>query len=517
MYSKINALLWERWKRTRWIIVVPYLLPLVGVLKHKAGYTTLENTVNVINLTCLLFLTFVLLLGQYETKDVDLAFPKRLFRFPVRTTTPLIVYMGYGMVAVAIQYLIVIGINELLFDLVSDRWTTFLIFITVYITFQTLSWVGWPALVFGLVLWVIGIIALPFLTDRYYPNILCPVIILACCTISYFSVSAYRHGSWINGFQWMGNFLDIFKRKSSKPFVSPLQAQIWFEMRQIGYLFPLTAMYLIGPILIYAMFSKLFMTAFKRQYAPIIPLIFGAAIVVAFIAGIIIYGLFHRDNSYGALSFWLRRPMATRTLAVARLHAMMRSVGYIIAIFAGVALVVIAHDWAIGVLDFKTISPVKWVLSYSSPIEVITMTILGLYGFVLFYWTFLQMAFPLSGVMAAVYIIILLIKPLIGDLVVSLVCDVLIFILSIFMLAAFYVARRRNLITTATILYSACMFPVTVISMWAFPWWLTTEWSASKGLYSLDQSQIIFCIIMALLPFIPVVATPLKMEKLRHR
>jgi len=520
MYSKVIALLWERWKTTRWALIAACLSPLLGPLMYKTGYTTLENAIHFTNTfwyIIFLMLMFYLLLGQCETKNVDVAFPKRLFRFPVRTTTLVMVYMGYGIVAIALPYLIIIGINELFFDLISDRWITLLIFITVYITLQTFSWVGWPVLVFGLVLWVIGMIMLPFFTYTYHPNILCPIIILVCCTISFLSVSAYRHGSWIKGFQWIGSLLDIFRRKPSKSFESPLQAQIWFEMRQAGYLFPITALCFIVPMMGYVIFSVVYMAVFNRQYAPIVTFMFGATIVAAFVAGLLVYGVFYGDYSSGALSFWLRRPMTTRTLAVARLHAMMRSVGYLIAIFAVVTLAVVAHDWAIGMLDVKGLSPVKWALKYSSPIETVTMTVLGLYGFFLLYWIFLRMAFPLNGVLAAVAIIILLMRPFIGDVAVLLVWVVLIISLPISVLVAFYVARRRNLISTATAVYSACMFPVTVVSMWAFPWWLTTKWSASKGLHSLEQFQIILCIMAAILPFIPVVATPLIMDRLRHR
>lgn len=520
MNSPILSLLWERWRRSRWALIAACLSPLLGPLMYNTGYISLENAIHFTNsFGNVIFLALIisLLLGQCESKNVDVSFPERLFRLPVRTTTLLIVFMGYGIIAVALQYLIVTGMKELFFDRIGDRWTTLLILITIYVTFQTLSWVGWHALVFGLILWVAGIIVLPFLGYRYNPNIICPVIILICFTISFFSMSAYRSGTWLKGFQWFDNFLNLFSRRSSKPFPSSLQAQIWFEMRQIGYIFPLTALCIIGPILGYAVFSGVYQRAFNTQFAHIVPFLFGIVIVVAFIAGMLVYGVFQRDRASRALNFWLRRPMTTRSLAAARQHALIRSVGYIIAIFAVVVLAVIVHDWAKGVLDFKALSPVKWALIYDSPIETVTMTILGLYGFLLLYWILLRMALPVIGVIAAATILALIMKQIIGDLANSLVWNIIIIVLPVSVLIAFYIARRRNLITTATIVYSICMFPLAVISMWAFPWWLTTNESANKGLHNLDRSQIILFIIAAILPFIPAVATPLKMEKLRHR
>jgi len=521
MYSKVIALLWERWKRTRGALIVACLSPLFGPLLYVTDYITLENAIHVTNTIWYLsfiILIFVLILGQCETREVDISFPKRLFKFPVRTTILIIVYMGYGLASVALQYLIVIGINELFFELISNRWTTFLVFLTVYIAFQTFSWVGWPVLIFFLVLWVMTVIMLPFYTDKYYPNILCPSIILFCCVISFWCVSIYRSGTRVSSFQWTGYFLGKFRRRSLKPFASPLQAQIWFETRQTGYIFPLSALCFIGPMLGYTLFSVVYMTVYNMKYASILTFMFLVTIIAAFIAGGLVFGVLHRDYASGALSFWLRRPMVTRTLAIARFHSMSRSLGWVIAIFAVVTLMVVTYDWAMGVLDFKALSPVKWALMrYGSPLEIVTMTVLGLYGFVLFYWVLLRMSLPFIGLIIIAVIISLLMRLFIGDFADSLVWGALILTIPICVVVAYHVARRRNLITTATVVYSACVFPLNVLSLWAFPWWSTTKWSASKGLYSLDQSQIILCIIAALLPFIPVVTTPLIMDKLRHR
>ena len=82
---------------------------------------------------------------------------------------------------------------------------------------------------------------------------------------------------------------------------------------------------------------------------------------------------------------------------------------------------------------------------------------------------------------------------------------------------SFYIARRRNLISTISLLYSLFLFPVTVISLWAFPWWFTTAETLKKGLPSLNTGQILIVIGTATLPFLPVALTPLIMDKLRHR
>jgi hypothetical protein len=516
MDSKVKILLWERWKRTRWPMVAAILLPLVVLLKDKTGYTALGNTVNAINLSCLFFLTVVLVFGLYETKNVELALPKRLFRLPVRTSTLLIVFIGYGIVAVALQYLIIIVINGLFLDLTGDRWTTLLIFMTVYITFQTLSWIGWPALVFGMVLWVIGIIALPFLTDRYYPNIICPIIILICCTISFFSVSAYRHSSWINGFQWTDSFLKLFRRRSSKPFASPMHAQIWFESRQKGHIFPLSVLCTIIILLIWWKF----VLGKPPILSQAIPVIFMITVCIAFVSNFLIFGLDNRGYVSGASLFWIRKPMPTQTLAVARLYSMILSLGYSIMIIIFVTSLIVLYEhgcWAAGSNYVYLITPVKWAWEYKSPLEIISMTILGLYGFIIIYWTMLRLGMLLFFVGIAAIFSSWLLTILFGDIASTWMWETLFISFPLVGLISFYVTRRLYLITTATLVISAIVFPIVVVSLWAFPWWFFSNAFGPKGLPNLSLSHVIMLTSSATLPFLPVALTPLIMNKLRHR
>jgi hypothetical protein len=191
----------------------------------------------------------------------------------------------------------------------------------------------------------------------------------------------------------------------------------------------------------------------------------------------------------------------------------MRSLSRVLAILLLVSLLVIARDWATGALDEAALSPVGWAMKYNSPIETITMTVLGLYGFALIYWTLLRLGLILIlgiGLLSVVTWVI-------GDVAASWVWIALVVGLPMGVLVAFFVARLRNLITTGTLVCSACVFPLAAVSLWAYPWWLTTSGSMSKGLPALNLSQIILIITAATIPFIPVVGTPLLMERLRHR
>jgi len=516
MHSKVMVLIWERWQRTRWAVIAACLLPLSGKLMYTIGFITPETAITVTKIFFFLsfiLLTFVLIVGHCETRDVDLMFQKRIFRFPVRTTTLLYVYMGYGVAAVALQSLMLFGFESLFFDTINYRWTNLLTPETIYIVLQTLSWLGGLAGFLGLTLALTGVYVFHEYADTlnlYMAwNIQFTIIILLCGAVSFWCISAYRHGSWINGRQLLDSFLSMFRKRPSKRFASPMHAQIWFEMRQTGHLFPLITMCLIGLILGWMVGIR----QQPSQFSLVVQVVFMATIIAALIAGFLAFTVYHRDHVSGALSFWLRLPITTRMLAVARLHAMARSLAHVLAILMMVALALAVYDWARGTLNIGALSPVKWALMYNSPFETVTMTCLGLIGFVLLYWTLLCLAPILLVCEVVVVLISWLIKSLIGDVAILWVSGTLIMGLTLGVLGAFDVARHRNLITTATLVISACMFPVAAVALWACPWWF----GATKGLSNLNQLQIIHLVGMATLPFIPLVASPLLIDKLRHR
>ncbi len=524
--------LWERWRRTRWAVIAACLLPLSGGLLYTLGDAAIINAVNGTKILFYLFFTILtgwLLVGQCESRNMDLEFPKRLFRFPIGTTILLAVYMGYGVVAVAVPTLIVFGFVKWFFEPISDAWTIFLVLETVYIVLQTLSWLGGPARFLCITLALAFVYTLLKVTAMFNLfigiKILCLIIIFLCCGISFWSISKYRHGGWLNSWRWVDSFVGMFRKKPSKHFASPLHAQIWFELRQTGHLFPLTALCFISPILGYVIYNLAMGLPPSTPISNIIPSMFIVMSIAPLIAGFIVLAVYSRDYTSGALYFLLRRPMATRTLATARLHAMVRSLARVIVIIIVVSLVVLTRDWATGALDtmatylpfkWNWISPVKWALKYSSPLEIATMTILGLYGTVLLFWTLYRLNLVLVVGVMIFALIYLMMTSLTGDVAATWIWNITIIVLTVTVLAAFYIARRRNLITTTTLVIIACMFPLAVITLWAYPWFHSAS-GLPKGLPDLNQFEIIRIIAAAILPFIPVVATPLLMDKLRHR
>jgi hypothetical protein len=526
MYSKVMMLVWERWRRTYWAVIAACLLPISGRLIYMAGSAPQEN---VVQFTVIfwnlgyIFLLIRLLVGQCEVRNMDLAFPNRLFKLPVRTTTLVTVYLGYGIVSMALPFLLFFGFEKLFFDSNGYTWSTLLIIETVYIVLQALSWLGGPARFLCVILSLVGLYLLyKFAIMFNLPmsnNILYMIIILLSGIISYWSVSVCRHGAWLNDWKWEGKFISIFRKRRSKPFATAMHAQIWFEFRQIGYIFPLSALFIIGVVLGITVSIAIYSVIYDDQFFPmshVVPFLFYYTIPAAALGGFIAFAVSYREYSSGAYIFWMRRPMATRRLAAARLYATAGSLARVLAIFTVVILGIVAYDWMIGKLDIRVLSPVKWAFKYSSTTEVITLSLLGIYAFVVFYWTLYRTVIVLWAGSVVLSVLIIIPSLIWGREVVMLwVWYSLPVVLPLCVLGSFYVAKRRNLITTATLLISACTFPLVVVSFWAFPY---SEFLGVPVEFSnLNQIQMIYFASAAILPFIPVVVTPLIMDRLRHR
>lgn len=189
--NAVMALLWERWRRTRWAVITGILAPLTGWIVGAAGYETVGGLLALsLAFFSALILTGVLLFGQCEMRSLNLGFPKRLFRFPVRTVTLLAVYLGYGVAAMALPFLSIFGYVKVFGGSFENWWTAFLILETAFVWLQTLAWLnGARAVFYFLVPSLTGAFTLLYLATSYLlsleTKIICPAIIVLCCGISY--------------------------------------------------------------------------------------------------------------------------------------------------------------------------------------------------------------------------------------------------------------------------------------------------------------------------------------------
>ncbi|MFC1495050.1 hypothetical protein ACFL6W_07215 [Thermodesulfobacteriota bacterium] len=534
MRSKVMSLLWENWRCTRWIFIQSCILAIAGRMLYLVGFIDLEASVTASKLVWFIgfsLLSLFLFIGHCEGQDLKLSFPEQLFRYPVDTRTLVAVYMMFGITAIAVQALIFFGFEMLFFDSVNFKWPYLLIFLSTYTILQTISWSSWiPGTKFHLLLAFLLCCSLCFPMYAIFSdgiifstgiNALCLIIILICCGISFLSVSAHRHNRLNSTWKQAGRVFTIFPQKPSRPFKSALQAQTWFELRQTGHLFPVAFLLLIIMVLIIALVICLdrwirYDVFLITQISNLIPFMAPLTIVAALMAGLFAFALYDREYNSGVSSFWMRRPLTTRSIAVARFKAIMISMTCVLVMLIVISLFLILYDWINGNLDINKATPVKWALKCDSTLETITFTILGLYAFILFYWTMLCIPMELLTGAGLAACIIWITSLLFGDTAAKYMANLMFAAVPVWVIIAFYRAKRRKLISTTMILISVFMFPLTIAALWAYPWFFTTT-GLPEGLPDLNHSQIIYIIIGAMLPFMPIVATPIIIDKLRHR
>ena len=522
MYPKVKILLWERWRRTYPGFALFFILLTFGLLatlfKSQPVETALKQSAASLYFSCTFFL--LLLLNHIEGMNVDLAFPKRLFNYPVSTSVLVTTYMLYGIIIIPIPFFTVFLFQKVIYGTTSIGWGTLLQIETIYIGLQALCWSGGQARYLYIAFSIAAIYIIYKIAGTFdlaiSTNILCAIVILLSVMTSYRSVSEYRKGNWLNIWQWTAFFSGLFRRRVLKHFASPLQAQIWFELRQTGLLFPVAAMSFALFILATTIYVAIIEYKYNNQLVPVsgqLSLIFIFSIAAAFIAGLMSIGVYYRDHSSGTSGFWLRRPMATRTFAAARLQAAALIIVRVIIMLTVIVLLATAYDWAIGKLDLRISTPIKWVLFEDSHFKKIAMTVLGMLGCFLFYWVSLRttaLFFVLGYLFAITYIAFG------GDARFFLIIDFFTIAFPVFVIAGFYEAMRRKVITKTTIIIAACGFPLIFLSLIPYPWFYAFD-TAFTGTVDLDIITAFRLISLSTLPLITLFSTPLIMDKMRHR
>ncbi|MGD9157817.1 MAG: hypothetical protein PVG39_05390, partial [Desulfobacteraceae bacterium] len=442
-------------------------------------------------------------------QDVDLAFPKRLFRLPVSTTTLVTVYICYGIIVLSLPFLLFIFINRLFLEPFSQGWHYLLMFETMFIALQALSWLGGPARYLFLTITLIFLFAIFHFIAGLKPamsnSMVCTIIIVVSLLICFWSVSKDRHGAWIDEWQWLKSLPGMFQKRSSRQFKTALEAQVWFEFRQAGYIFPVAAIsiiiMLIGITLFYNGLPALPL---------LVPVIFVAIAVMAAISGLILFTLYRQDKKSDASRFCLRLPITTQKLAAARSHAMIQSLAWVTAIILTLSLSIALWTFlSNGLLDLKQLSPIKWAFKYDSLPVILAMTLTGLFGFALIYWTLLRTA-PLIALFG--FILFNIIRFTGKDGMFSCAGTALFIILMAYAAIVFFIAKRRDLITFGTLITCACITALMAISMLTFPFF-TDNLLHTKN----HTHTILIMICVGILPVMPLATTPLWIERFRHR
>ena len=525
MYPKIKILLWERWHRTfigLAILFTLYIFLLLSLLSENQPIeTVLTLSVSMLYVICTLLL--ICLLNQSGGIDnINIAFPKRLFNYPASTYILVSTYLLYGIIIISIPFFIVFMFQKAFFSTTSIEWSTLLQIESVYIALQALCWIGGSARYLYIGISLTAIYAIYKIAGSFNliisKNILCTFIILFSLITSYWSVSEYRKGNWLNTWNWTAIFSVLFRRKSLKHFASPLQAQVWFELRQTGHLFPVTALSFILVILATNIYGAILSYKYNNQLVLLTGSLFHILTFLpfaAFIAGLLSLRTNYRDYASGASGFWLRRPITTHTLSTARLQAVLLSIVRVFIMLAAIVLMTAIFDLAISKLTLKiTLTlPVKWVIFDNSSYNIITYIVFGMLAYFLSYWISLRMA-PL--LFALLYSFFLLFLWSGGDARFSLIINLFTIALPIFVITGFYKAIQRRLVTKTSLIIAGCAFLLIFLSLIPYPELYSFD-SAFTGIPVLNIITASRLISLSTLPLIPLFSTPFIMDRLRHR
>src|SRR5437660_1784397 len=107
MRSPVQALLWQMWRQQRWGLVAVYgylLAAAVGVQVLPSGVFVTEFVPLPMAFAFLYLLSGFTCGLEVDLRSASLAFPKRLFTLPVRTTRLVFLPMAAGTLAVTLAW-----------------------------------------------------------------------------------------------------------------------------------------------------------------------------------------------------------------------------------------------------------------------------------------------------------------------------------------------------------------------------------------------------------------------------
>jgi hypothetical protein len=383
VHSPVAALLWERWRRTRWAVAIAFALPaFVALLAMLAMLLPMlprevrpkiDHEIAVYSICAANLVLFVaLLLWHCERDNVTFTFPPRMLRLPWPTWRLVAVDLAYAMAIIALLWAWA-GALGLAYIVREGGWSSGDVFPAVYSVciaclaamaifagFQAGGRLfGQSSTGLGLAASIVTLLSLFILVQasnvdpgRYaaqetqeegfsylVETLLFATVALSYC-VSWFAVSLSRRGGVSFG-------VPARLRRSSraevrrKPFASAHAAQRWFEFRQVGYQFPimaaigLTALAMIPTAYVLTGGSGAnayvrMLGAWDESFEHLLRGLSAVFAPAAWAAGLIIFALRQRERSS---SFVLTRPLSTRSLAEARLRVGLRSIALGLGLF----------------------------------------------------------------------------------------------------------------------------------------------------------------------------------------
>ncbi|MBN2311565.1 MAG: hypothetical protein JXR94_21485 [Candidatus Hydrogenedentes bacterium] len=546
MGSPVAALLWERWRRTRWYIALAFAVPLALMALMAPSGSRELGLLGYFVTGGFGLLVFGLLVERYDPKDLDDSFPARQYRLPVATRTLAAVRMAYAVGVFGLYGVVMLGAAHGL-DLIEkglDVQITLLCAAELaFVYMQAISWFRRythplvPALSLG-TLAILG--ALAFALSARLPSATRPALILAdrlgrvaplpvlagvacaamagaCCLAGMRAVRLDRSGAWAGS-----GAAPVARPGRDAPFASAFEAQVWFEWHWRGWLFPVSALLGVAVIVGFGLLAQSWGLWFDNPGVfpniPALPLavidvLFYALPVLGWCAGMLAFAARLRNSASRAPTFLFVRPMDAHTLARSRGRAAARSIltGY------GVLVPVVALLLVWAALQ-GDLGDIAMLLSPQTAPWAAALLVLAVAGASMLaawaLWLLAPLAFAaFMGGLGMAWCVALTAmlagsragfeEPIAAGIFLSLALAVV---------AAYGVAWRRRIIPTRTVARALGALPLVLLLFAGYLEYLTggllsVHWAPAAGL----------AVVASLLVLAPAAMIPLILTEQRHR
>jgi hypothetical protein len=528
MHSPIRALLWERWRRTWWTVLLAIVcMALVGAIMGGKGD---EEGIILLTSPPLLLLFGVLILGHCGRDQLDGTYPRRLLRLPLSTVTLTAVHMAYGAAVVGLSCAILLGTAYLCEGATPHLMRFAALVFVAYFVFQTLAWIEGPyalgACAFGLLTPLAIGVGMYLLRDAVLMRpmgfcVFCLAVITACLAVSVWVISRDRCGTKGAVLDWLRPRLPDLRGRT-EPFASAGAAQVWYEGRLMGRRLPLYAaasmVFLIGLGLLLRNAGTFFDDPSLFPGVPtlqvwVIPLLLPILVFGAWFASLGRFATYHNERVSGRWNFVIARPMSTSALASCRLRAGLHSILSAFTMVGLACTVLVLWAWAEGRLDdFGVLADSFGVWPSASAVALACLSVFAAAAVAV--WTFFWMGPEILGLFVAAGLLSFLVEssPVLDEALLGFGW-LLGVVLAAVTIKAYRTACARGLVPKKTIGVVAVATAILALASLSLSLWLGILDPGTAG----ALQYLWMAVAATALALLPRAYVPLMMAGQRHR
>ncbi len=325
------AMTWETFQRGRWGLLLGALganaLPmmLLAALRHEGGVEPADPSLIVMQVTLVQINMFAFGAAIFSAQGA----PSRLYAYPIRTEAIVAWHMLLAMALIALEVVVSTTVLNLLFDQEWPLWGPALFSAAALVAILAVCWLtdkaAWLPWSIGLVGAVLGL----WFKSRYGPMFSQPThvwsaitpsevaTLLAVVGLSYWvaiiGVGRSRCGEQLGSLgivAWLGRAFDQ-EMEVGPPFLSPAQAQFWFEWRKKGWAMPGSTLFcLILMLCVWLLFVRN-----PKDVVEMLVVSGGVLSILGLISGLIMGNTGPSDSNLEMGSFLGTRPMTSVDLS----------------------------------------------------------------------------------------------------------------------------------------------------------------------------------------------------------